>query len=54
MCEGAEALRGGGGRLGGWVLVLRKGGRGSLSSADISSRSVFVLSMAPSAGDGKM
>lgn len=54
MCEGADELRGGGGRLGGWDLRLCRGGRGSLSSADMSSRSALVLSMAPSAGDGKM
>lgn len=42
ICVGTEALRGGGGRLGGWDLrlcMLCKGGRGSLSSTDMSSRS---------------
>ena len=62
---GTEELRGGGGRLGAARFlveaVLWRGGRGSLSSTEKSTRLGYillvgdrVLSMAPSAGDGNL
>jgi hypothetical protein len=47
MLLGAEAERGGGGRLGGgnrlFVTVLCSGGRGSLSSMDMSPKSGYMI-----------
>ena len=62
---GTEELRGGGGRLGAARFlveaILWRGGRGSLSSTEKSTRLGYillvgdrVLSMAPSTGDGKL
>ena len=66
-CTGNEDLRGGGGRLGAPAGKLEtqetevcRGGRGSLTSPDRSSRPGYIrpgdcwLSMTPSAGDGNI